>query len=58
MKSDIKFAIIFGNGSCQTKTVPELHRRWREVLANECVRNGIPFSAEKRTIVEDLVEEM
>ena len=30
-------------GSCQTKTVPELHRRWREVLANECVRNGISF---------------
>ena len=30
-------------GSCQTRTVPELHRRWREVLANECVRNGISF---------------
>ena len=30
-------------GSCQTQTVAELHRRWREVLANECRRNGIPF---------------
>ena len=30
-------------GSCQTQTVPELHKRWREVLANECRRNGIPF---------------
>ena len=30
-------------GSCQTKTIPELHKRWREILANECVRNGIPF---------------
>ena len=30
-------------GSCQTRTVPELHKRWREVLANECSRNGIPF---------------
>lgn len=45
-------------GSCQTKTIPELHKRWREILANECVRNGISFSAEKRTIVEDLVEEL
>ena len=30
-------------GSCQTQTVPEMRRRWREVLSNECVRNGIPF---------------
>ena len=30
-------------GSCQTKTIPELHKRWREILANECVRNGISF---------------
>ncbi len=30
-------------GSAQTQTVPELHRRWREMLANECCRNGIPF---------------
>ena len=30
-------------GSAQTKTVPELFRRWREMLANECRRNGISF---------------
>ncbi len=30
-------------GSAQAETVPELHRRWRAILANECVRNKIPF---------------
>ena len=30
-------------GSCQADTVPELKRRIREVLSNECVRNGIPY---------------
>ena len=31
-------------GSAQTRTVPELHRRWRAMLANECARNDIPFA--------------
>ena len=31
-------------GSAQTRTVPELHRRWRAMLANECARNAIPFA--------------
>ena len=30
-------------GSAQTETVPELHRRLRALLANECERNGISF---------------
>ena len=30
-------------GSAQTANVSELHRRWRAILANECVRNGIDF---------------
>ena len=30
-------------GSAQTETVPELHRRLRALLANECGRNGISF---------------
>ena len=30
-------------GSCQTQTVPELYARWRRILQNECVRNGIAF---------------
>ncbi len=28
-------------GSAQKQTVPELRRRWREMLKNECVRNGV-----------------
>ena len=30
-------------GSAQTDTVPELKRIWREMLSNECKRNGIAF---------------
>ena len=30
-------------GSAQTATVPELKKRWRAILANECDRNKIPF---------------
>ena len=30
-------------GSAQTDTVPELKRIWREMLSNECTRNGIEF---------------
>ena len=30
-------------GSAQTFEVSELHRRWRAILSNECVRNGIDF---------------
>ena len=30
-------------GSAQTTTSEELKRRWRIILENECVRNGIPF---------------
>ena len=30
-------------GSAQTATVPELKRRWREFLSNECARNKIAF---------------
>jgi hypothetical protein len=30
-------------GSAQTETVSELKRKWREILANECARNGISF---------------
>ena len=30
-------------GSAQKATVPELHRRWRTILANECRRNKIQF---------------
>ena len=28
-------------GSAQKPTVPELRRRWREILKNECIRNGV-----------------
>ena len=49
-------------GSAQTETVPELHRRMREILANQCRENGIPFrddenpaTAFERTII-DLAE--
>ena len=30
-------------GSSQTATMPELHRKWRDMLKDECVRNKIPF---------------
>ena len=30
-------------GSAQTATVPELKAIWRDMLSNECARNGIPF---------------
>jgi len=30
-------------GSAQTADVAGLHGRWRAILANECVRNKIPF---------------
>ena len=30
-------------GSAQKATVTELYKRWRVILANECVRNGIEF---------------
>ena len=30
-------------GSAQTATVPELKRRWREMLSNECARHKIAF---------------
>ena len=30
-------------GSAQTATIAELHKRWRTILRNECVRNEIPF---------------
>ena len=30
-------------GSAQTESVPELKRRWRAILENECVRNGVPY---------------
>ena len=30
-------------GSAQTETVPELYRRWRHMLKDECARNKIPF---------------
>ena len=49
-------------GSAQTETVPELHRRMREILSNQCRENGIPFrddenpaTAFERTII-DLAE--
>ena len=30
-------------GSAQTTTVPELNRKWRDMLRDECARNKIPF---------------
>ena len=30
-------------GSAQAQTIPELHRKWRAMLRNECSRNGIVF---------------
>ena len=30
-------------GSAQAATVPELKVIWRDMLSNECARNGIPF---------------
>ena len=30
-------------GSAQAETIPALNRKWREILANECARNGISF---------------
>ena len=47
-------------GSAQTATVPELHRRWRAILANECSRNGIPFRDDENpsTAFENVVNDL
>ena len=31
-------------GSAQTESVAELKRRWRTILENECIRNGVPYA--------------
>ena len=47
-------------GSAQSATVPELHRRWRAILANECSRNGIPFRDDENpsTAFENVVNDL
>ena len=47
-------------GSDQTETVRELHRRWRENLANECARNGIPFRDDENpaTVFERTIRDL
>ena len=47
-------------GSAQTATVPELNRRWRAILANECSRNGIPFRDDENpsTAFENVVNDL
>ena len=47
-------------GSAQTATVPELHRRWRAILANECSRNKISFRDDENpsTAFENVVNDL
>ena len=47
-------------GSAQTETVPELHRKWRDMLKDECTRNKIPFRDDEnpatafKNVIDDL----
>ncbi len=47
-------------GSAQTTTIPELYRRWRAILANECSRNGIPFRDDENpaTAFENVINDL
>ncbi|MBQ7190709.1 MAG: AAA family ATPase [Kiritimatiellae bacterium] len=47
-------------GSAQTTSVPELHRRMRAILANECHRNGIPFRDDENpsTAFENIINDL
>ena len=49
-------------GSAQTTTVAELRRKWRDMLKDECKRNGIQFIDDEnpatafKNVIEALVE--
>ena len=47
-------------GSAQTATVPELKKRWRAILANECDRNKIPFrdNDDPATAFENVINDL
>ena len=47
-------------GSAQTDAVPELKRKWRAILANECDRNGIPFRDDENpsTAFENVIRDL
>ena len=47
-------------GSAQTVSVDQLHSRWRELLSNECSRNGIPFRDDENpaTVFERVVNDL
>ena len=47
-------------GSTQPPSMPELHRRWRTILANECRRNEIPFRDDEKPITafENVVNDL
>ena len=47
-------------GSAQTATVPELKKRWRAILANECTRNKIPFrdNDDPATAFENVINDL
>ena len=47
-------------GSAQTETVPELHRKWRHMLEDECARNKIPFRDDENpaTAFENVINDL
>ena len=47
-------------GSAQTDAVPELKRKWRAILANECDRNGIVFRDDENpsTAFENVIRDL